>query len=61
MSLAHQCPDGVTHTLARDPAAPVGVYADHSCDRCGQAWDGPTLLAEVRAVLDRIKAGAIRL
>ena len=49
--MRHTCPDGTTARLTRDPAAPVGELARHTCPRCGWSQDGVTILRNAHTIL----------
>jgi len=49
--MRHTCPDGTQTKVTRDPKAPVGVLARHTCPNCGWTKSGEAILAATKSIL----------
>jgi len=54
--MRHTCSDGTTARLVRDPKAPIGELARHTCPKCGWTKDGATILADATATVSAARA-----
>ena len=50
--MRHTCPDGSQARLIRDPQAPIGFVARHTCPNCGWSRAGETILRNAKAILN---------